>query len=410
MLNGFDDENIVSTNLERWSPPTNFGKRYATDLRRAPRVQVIMGGHAIHIQLHADGGSVRHVVASAGQGHQFFVEARSYVLAAGGLENPRLLLTSDDVHGNGIGNSTDLIGRFYMSHLTSVAMKITMAEFRPVLRSGFEKDHAGVYVRRRFALTPGAQRSHQIGNAIALLNRPQISNAIHRDPLLSSAFLAKHYMDIIGRRSPGAIVSELRETSGIQREHWKVIAGARADTVYSVLQVLRKRYLSKRRLPSVLGTPNASQHYISYQTEHAPNRDSRIVLTRDRDELGMRRITARAAFSDIDITTVIELHRLLAERFDKTGYGHVDFEEAQLREHISDYLRHFNSQAHHLGTTRMSLGPANGVVDVNCEVHGVRGLFVAGASVFPTGGYANPTLTIVALSVRLAAYLGKQRA
>ena len=132
-------------------------------------------------------------------------------------------------------------------------------------------------------------------------------------------------------------------------------------------------------------------------------------MSAERDAFGLRRVTVLPAFSDVDIETIVELHRLLAERFDKTGLGRVEFNEARLREHASDYPRHFNSQAHHLGTTRMSGGPADGVVDANCEVHDVRGLFVMGGSVFPTGGHANPTLTIVALSVRLAAHLGKQR-
>ena len=60
---------------------------------------------------------------------------------------------------------------------------------------------------------------------------------------------------------------------------------------------------------------------------------------------------------------------------------------------------------HHMGTTRMNASPRFGVVDSDCAVHGVEGLYVAGSSVFPTGGYVNPTLTIVALAIRLADHL-----
>ena len=409
LIDDFDDEAISTSNLERWSPPTNFAKRYKAELRKAPRVQIIMGGHAVHIQLSADGNSVKHIVASAGGEHKFFVTGRSYVLAAGGLENPRLMLNSDDVHSAGIGNSAGLVGSCYMSHLTGVVEKVIMAEPRPVLRSGFEKDESGVYCRRRFALTPTAQTTHQVGNAIATLHRPSISNAIHRDPVFSAAFLAKHYRDVIHHSNPSAVVTALRASSDVQLEHWKVIAGTRPDSVNSIARIFRDRYLTKRRLPSVLASPTAKEHHISYMSEHAPNRDSRVVLAEERDSHGMRRITVRPALSDVDVATIVELHRLLAERFGKTGFGHVEFDESRLRSHISDYSRHFNSQAHHLGTTRMSAEPADGAVDVNCEVHGVRGLFVIGGSVFPTGGHANPTLTIVALSVRLAAYLTQNR-
>lgn len=410
LIDDFDDEELSSASVERWSPPTNFGKRYKAELRRAPGLRVVLGGHAVHIQLSPDGKSVRHIEASAGSGHQFLVTARSYVLAAGGLENARLLLNSDDVTPGGVGNAADLVGRFYMSHLTGVVEKVRLAEQRPVLRSAFEKDSGGVYVRRRFALTPSAQRSRQVGNAIATFHRPPISGAVHRDPLFSAAFLAKHYGHVARQGSPGAIAAALRASSDVQRQHWSVIASTRADSISSIGRIFRDRYLSKRRLPSVLTPPSATEQHILYQTEHAPNRDSRIVLSGERDALGLRRITVRPAFSEVDDETVVELHRVIAERFDKTGFGSVDFDESRLREHLREYPRHFNSQAHHLGTTRMSDESSVGVVDPNCEVHDVHGLFVAGGSVFPTGGHANPTLTMLALAVRLSDYLASQRA
>jgi choline dehydrogenase-like flavoprotein len=67
---------------------------------------------------------------------------------------------------------------------------------------------------------------------------------------------------------------------------------------------------------------------------------------------------------------------------------------------------------HPMGTTRMSDDPATGVVDGNCRVHGVDGLFVAGGSVIPTSGHANPTLMMLALTLRLADHLlsGRRRA
>jgi len=408
MISGFDDDDITTSRLERWSPPTNFAKRYMTDLRRAPGLRVLVGGHATDIQLEGDGTSVRRVQATAGPGHSFFVAARLYVVAAGGLETPRLLLCSDEVHAKGIGNSADLVGRYYMSHLTGVAEKITMAEPRPELRSAFEKDADGVYCRRRFALTPHAQTIRQVGNAVATLHRPPISNAMHRDPLFSAAFLLKHYRGIVGRKKLDAILAELRESRDVQLEHLKVIAAISPASAAAILRVVRQRYFGKRRLPSVLAGPFAAEHYLSYQTEHAPNPASQVSLASERDALGMRRITVRPAFSDVDVRTVVELHRVIASRFEQSGIGTVVFDERELNDYLADYIRQFNSQAHHLGTARMSVTPASGVVDGNCKVHDVRDLFVAGAAVFPAGGHANPTLTIVALAVRLAGHLNER--
>jgi choline dehydrogenase-like flavoprotein len=71
-------------------------------------------------------------------------------------------------------------------------------------------------------------------------------------------------------------------------------------------------------------------------------------------------------------------------------------------------FRDFTCGGHTMGTTRMGNDPASSVVDENCRVHGFGNLFLAGSSVFTTGGYANPTLTIVALAMRLGDHLGDQ--
>jgi choline dehydrogenase-like flavoprotein len=155
----------------------------------------------------------------------------------------------------------------------------------------------------------------------------------------------------------------------------------------------------------VLPRQPGSDHYLRYLAEHAPNRNSRVALSAERDAFGLPRLTARPGFSEVDYNTVVELHRAIAERLENTQTGHLAFDEAEVRSHVDDQITHFNSGAHHLGTTRMSATPSSGVVDANCKVHDVDDLFVAGGSVFVTSGCANPTLTIVAFAARLAAHL-----
>ena len=139
-----------------------------------------------------------------------------------------------------------------------------------------------------------------------------------------------------------------------------------------------------------------------YQAEHLPHRSSRVVLATDRDALGMPRLRTQVAFTEQDVRTVEKFHRVLAAQLSATGTGAFHAYDPDLVSQIEDRLTHFNSMYHHLGTTRMSASPATGVVDRDCRVHGVDNLYVAGGSVFPTGGYANPTLTVVALALRLA--------
>ena len=102
---------------------------------------------------------------------------------------------------------------------------------------------------------------------------------------------------------------------------------------------------------------------------------------------------------------MLQMHRLIAEQFKRTGTGTLVNDADILEGLIDDRFRRVNSVGHHIGTTRMSSMAANGVVDVNCRVHGTDNLYIAGSSVFPTSGHANPTLTIVALALRLADYL-----
>ena len=156
----------------------------------------------------------------------------------------------------------------------------------------------------------------------------------------------------------------------------------------------------------VMALQPSREHYLHYQTEHAPNPNSRVILSGERDTFGMRRLTVHVGFSEVDYRTVVELHRAMAERLDVTQTGRLVFDEVAIRRYVSDWTTHFDSGAHQLGTTRMSASSTSGVADANCRLHETDNLFVAGGSVFATSGYANPTLTIVALSSRLQLTLG----
>ena len=405
MIEGFDGPEITTKRLERWSPPTNFGRRYRRELDRARNVRVLMGAHALELELRADGGSIERVRAASRPGREFSIRARAVVLAAGGLENARLLLASNDVHVAGVGNGEGLVGRYYMSHLVGIAETVRIDQRGAAFRYGFETDEGGVYCRRRFALTESAQAGRGIGNAVASLVRPAISDAIHRDPLFSAGFLAKQYVDTARRAGLRGLPRALSVDRATRREHWSVVAHASPKSAAGALRVARQRYLAKRRLPMLLADRDAAQHHLFYQGEHAPNAESRVTIARARDAFGVPRLAVHVAFSDVDVRTVVELHRVIAERFDATRTGSLAFDEPRIRERVAESLSAFNSQAHHLGTTRMSSSPRTGVVDADCRVHGLDDLFVAGGSVFPTGGHANPTLTIVALAARLADHL-----
>jgi choline dehydrogenase-like flavoprotein len=137
--------------------------------------------------------------------------------------------------------------------------------------------------------------------------------------------------------------------------------------------------------------------------EQAPNPDSRVVLSDERDGLGQRRPKLEWKLSPLDTHTLFTATRRFALALGQSDLGRVRLEKWLLDEPESWQVVY--PGGHHMGTTRMSDDPKLGVVDRDCRVHGVDNLFVAGSSVFPTCGCVNPTLTITALAHRLADHL-----
>jgi choline dehydrogenase-like flavoprotein len=148
--------------------------------------------------------------------------------------------------------------------------------------------------------------------------------------------------------------------------------------------------------------------HLMFQAEHLPHRDSRVALGDTRDALGVPRLRVGVHLSDDDFATVLQLHRSMTRYLLARGAVPLSSPEEAVDALRRALSGRFNSHSHHLGTTRMGCSPADSVVDADCRVHGVPNLYVAGSSVFPTGGHANPTLSIVMLSARLGAHLAGQ--
>ena len=337
------------------------------------------------------------------------------VLACGALENARILLASNDVERAGIGNHAGMVGRFYMSHLSGAFAWAKLRDVDRGLIYDFER-HGGVYVRRRFWISPQAQQREAIGNAIAFFFRPplqlhldaaltglspwQSQNALH-----SAVFLARYLRGVVERRSVRAMMRGVQQDRNMLSKHLSTVLAQTPHLIPQAAAIIRQRYFAKRRLPFVLPPKKDNRFYLFYQTEQAPHPESRVMLHGERDALGMPRLETKIHFTDLDIRTVIRTHYLIRRQFEKTGTGELNYEESALKEKLKDDICNFNSFAHHIGTTRMSRDREDGVVDCNCRVHGVTNLFVAGSSVFATSGHANPTLTFVALALRLADHL-----
>ncbi len=145
--------------------------------------------------------------------------------------------------------------------------------------------------------------------------------------------------------------------------------------------------------------------WLNYHIEQAPNPDSRITLTSERDTLGMQRVQLNWRFGELEKRTLRRTNEIIAQELGRARLGRVKVVRDDPNTGWPAAYRGLRGTWHQMGTTRMNPDPKYGVVDENCRVHGISNLFIAGSSVFPTGGYTNPTLTIVALSLRLAEHV-----
>jgi choline dehydrogenase-like flavoprotein len=297
------------------------------------------------------------------QGTGFVVRARHYVLAAGGIENPRLLLAANGCRGPGMGNDRDLVGRFFMEHPHVAAGDVRLAEPRP-LRLYRGVVARGVEVAGGLALPDPVLRRERLGNHGALL-RPFGS--------LAAAGRLLHWP--LGRRpeQPGR---DLR------------LAARGFD---EVAQGLGARLVGRQ-------APGTRRYALKLRAEQLPNPESRVTLGERRDPLGVPVARLDWRLTEADWKGMRRVAALFAAAWEGAGLG-------RYRQPREAEMTLFGGGNHHMGTTRMSATPARGVVDADCRVHGVDNLFVAGSSVFPTCGYANPTLTILKLALRLADHL-----
>lgn len=374
----FDPDEIEACFL-RHSPPTRFGDAYRAELEGADGVQVLLHATAVAIQTDDAAATVRQVDLGTLDGKAGRVVARFYVIACGGIENARLLLLSDGVEPAGLGNRHDLVGRFFMEH-PHTEPGIVVSDDDVPLREVYERRQAtagGTEVTPTFCAGPAMQARERSLNAQAyLLEMANFDSGI------------RAARELWWGIRQGGLPDDLAGNV------WRVIRD-----LDDVAMFAYRRYTTGRRPADAVSALG-----FSLRTEQAPNPDSRVVLAPERDALGLRRVRLDWQLSAIDRHTVVAATKAFGAEFARLGLGRVrladwllDGGDAWSPDMLGGY--------HHMGTTRMAADPGKGVVDADCRVHHVDNLYMAGSSVFPTGGCTNPTLTIVALALRLADHL-----
>lgn len=360
-----------------------FNLRRCRDLAHAPNIRILLHANAVHLQAAGNAKLLKEIRVAATDGRRATIRARRYVLACGGIENPRLLLAANDVETAGVGNSTDRVGRFFMEHPHGRAGRIVARDPFALWNLFRRYTHGSVPVA--LSLCPGETLQRKSGTLNCSL-----TVKLQREPKKGLAFNKRLYQELKHEMAP--------DRTG--RFLWRAYRDARA-TASNVIRPLLERARARFRLRHA---------YLIVRGEQAPNPDSRVLLVNDRDKLGMPRAALDWRLSAADKHSVAAITQALDGELRRLGSGQVEpapwLSDGHAEWPVDPTVsNHPIGGYHHMGTTRMSIDPAQGVVDAECRVHGYENLYVAGSSVFPTSGWANPTLTILALALRLAAHL-----
>ncbi|GBE25502.1 6'''-hydroxyparomomycin C oxidase [bacterium BMS3Bbin02] len=384
----------VATVTWTHSPPTKFGAVYRDSLDAAKNITVYLGATVTNL----DGSTEHHVpsVTVHTDESTFTVTAKIFVLTLGGLETPRLLLTSTDAVPAGYGNQNDVVGRYFMDHphLLSGHVQINRSHtHRPVVAS---LDRGVRGIRQRLALQrPASDRkfalsvSPEIQRSENLLNASIHFTVIHHAKGESDAVRSLRL--VVGNlRSPTRMIRQIRIGAipgGLGIHIRNILKGIPEVTRLVINNVVRK--------PRRLG--------LFAQAEQSPNPDSRVTVDpSDPDRYNVPRVVLNWQLTDQDKDSINRTQQLLSDHLVAVGIGRVEPEPWIASDNWGANLE---GGHHHMGTARMGTDPSVSVVDQNGRIHGSDNVYIGDSSVFPTGGFSNPGLTMVAMALRLADHL-----
>ncbi|GMR14422.1 MAG: GMC family oxidoreductase [Gammaproteobacteria bacterium] len=381
---GFDPQEITTRFWRFDDLAERFNSRRSDDLIKSENVRIVLHANTVGLQAAENAASVTRLDATTLQGRKLQVTARHFVLACGAIENARLLLASNTVEASGIGNQHDQLGRYFMEHPHGRVAHIETedpAAFWALYRKRYPA--TDVPVAPALVLPPSLQKRLGILNSAATFK-------LQKDPARGATVSKRVYLNLKHSLSPSR--------SG--RRLWHAWRGT---------QDWLQRHVSMPLLR--FGTRvNRMGLYVIARAEQAPNPHSRVCLSSEMDALGYPRADLDWQLCDLDKETMLQFGKTLEREFDRLGLGKVTtyqwLEDGTPEWPVDASVgNHPIGGYHHMGTTRMSNSPKTGVVDANCTVHGYQNLHIAGSSVFTTGGWANPTLTLLALTHRLGDHL-----
>lgn len=356
------NEKIIRNKVWQFSPPTRFGTKYRDTILKAKNIHLYTYANVTHIDTNAQGTQVKQVTVKNLEGKEHSVRARHFVLACCAIQNARLLLASNRQVPKGLGNGNDLVGRYFMEHLevTSADLFLTSAESHHLYLWQFFTTK----MRAELAISEQKQEELKILNGTCSL-WPKTED-----------------------KQPPAMIDTYPDSGEETVRKW---------------EQREKEFKGE----DTEKAPPARYKMFSLFTrmEQAPNPLSRVTLDSEKDALGMPRATLHWELTQLEKKSIRKLYELIGQQVGIAGIGRVRLVDWLQDEQDTSWPTTLGAGWHHMGTTRMHADPKEGVVDADCKVHGISNLYIAGSSCFTTAGAANPTLTLIALTLRLSDHL-----
>lgn len=395
-------EGLTLDHVERWSTQPRLILVHREALLRSPQIKISLRSTVTGLNVAKNDGQTVESLAVQTPAGLRAVKARRIILATGGVEATRLLLHFQQSCPQLFGGVDGPLGRYYMGHVSGKIASIRLANPDTIRELDFKLDSNGAFYRRRLMLTTEAQVRHQVLNTAFWPDNPFFYDPAHGSGVLSAVFLALAIPPVGRRLLPEAIrqIHTGPRPYKLAAHLRNAVLGAPRGAA-DMARILRDRIIRRPRKPGFLIRNRGGKYALHYHAEQIPSAASRIRLTREVDGFGVPRASIDLRFTDQDIDSVIESHRLLDSSLRANGMGRLEYGDPpeKIRERVWETAA---DGYHQVGGVRMGLDPASSVVDANLKAHGLDNLYVASSAVFPSSGQANSTLLAVAFAMRLA--------
>jgi len=352
------NSDVMWNKMWQFSPPTRFGTKYRDTIVKAKNIHLYTYANVVDITANSSVSAIEQVTVKNLAGKQHTVKAKHFVLACCSIQNARILLASNKQSPKGLGNDSDNVGRHFMEHLEVKSAELWLDKPDPMAL--YMMNFVSTKARAELAVTAQKQEEYKILNGTTSLTPLEMAKGF--PPMIDS------WTDDVKKNEDLFKSFDTKATRAAPKEGY-------------------------------------NSFELFTRIEQAPNPDSRVTLETEKDALGMPRATLHWVLTPLEKRSIRKIYELLGQELGKAGIGRVKMMEYLWDEKDFTWPAFTGGGWHHMGTTRMSDDPKTGVVDKECKVYGIANLYIAGASCYVTAAAPNPTLTVIALTLRLSDHL-----